>query len=145
MFPTAIPGSGPQPAWPLGTPVSGLGRAGLLGVPQFADEAGRTVILSPEGIVGAWPEVPDCRPLPCCGQQRHLSLTALPRTGVVETCVPHGRDSVRLLPDRKRLGMSTAKADGSFQEGNGVRGTPGASLIGGSKSGESSCTFMLER
>lgn len=76
MFPTAGMGSGLQPAWPLGTPVSGLGRAGLLEVTQFADEAGRTVTLSLDGIAGAWPEVPDCQPLPCCGQQYHLSLTA---------------------------------------------------------------------
>lgn len=50
---------------------------------------------------------------------------------------------MRLLPDRRKLGISTAKAEGSFQEGNCVRGTPAASLTGG-KSGESSCKFMLE-
>lgn len=51
--------------------------------------------------------------------------------------------STRPFPDQRKLGISMAKADRSFQEGNRVRGTPAASLTGG-KSGEILCKFMLE-
>lgn len=96
-----------------------------------------------EGRAAAWPRVPESLPPPSHDQQPPLSTIA-PRMGMAWTlvCLP-GRISVRPSPDRRKLRISVAKADGRFPEGNHLRSTPIAASAG-VKLEKSSCDFMLE-
>ena len=103
---------------PLGILKFGSWKEQGLFTPQFADEAGSTrpTTLIPWGhscslAQGSW-FYPHLH-----GQQPHLAWTLLLRTGILWKleCLL-GWISIRSFSDRRKLGISTARADESLQE-----------------------------
>lgn len=94
----------------------GGGEEQGLFIPQFAGEAGstRSTTLVPGGHSCSLVQGSQFHPH-LCGQQPHLAWTLLLRTGILWKleCLL-GWISIRSFSDRRKLGISTARADKSL-------------------------------